>query len=263
MKTINIYSSHPTDSSIYWGDYSYSICIATYFNSIGYDCSVIPYNKWEISLEADINICIAGLNIFRPKLRNLYLLWVISHPDKLNNNILNLYDHIFIASNDFQINHKSTSILLQGCNNLYVDTRKRVFKYDNFLFLGCKRPGRISLQYCKDLFPLKEINNLHYKLISTTYQNYKAVLNDHHSSMKNNGFINNRFYDVLACESPLLTEYVVGMEHFDMFQFSSFTCKNTFIDAASNVHLPNKEYSKYIKENHSLFKRAEVITTYF
>ena len=43
------------------------------------------------------------------------------------------------------------------------------------------------------------------------YASAEVVLNDHWDSMRENGFVSNRIFDVLACAAPLVTDRVAGL----------------------------------------------------
>lgn len=242
-----------------WGDYSYVLCIKSYFIKKGFNCNIIFRPDWYKVKEADINICISGWDIFKPSnSKCLNILWIISHPSF--NKELQLYDHVFVASNTYKIPHKSTSPLLQGCNNLYISNYKMPIKrHSKMLFLGTiNNRHRTSLEYAKNSnVPLIVLNNIDYPLIGKVYNQFNLVLNDHHFSMKTNGFINNRVYDVIASNTKVLSDYVFGLNFNNCITYKTY---NDFINSINNLNYKiDLEESKYIRNEHSLYNRAEEI----
>lgn len=96
------------------------------------------------------------------------------------------------------------------------------------------------------------------------YASAKVVLNDHRKAMLEDQFISNRVYDSLACGRPVITEAMIGMpEEFEGCAVT-YTSKEEIVTAIKEAYdVPSDKLNavaKLVKDNHSFYRRAEVIS---
>ncbi len=158
------------------------------------------------------------------------ILWIHSHPDRINSEILAGYDKIYCISPSF-----TEKILKMGfdAETLMLPTNMaplvREKKYD-IVFVGNTRNGRPrkvirDLGDCthkvkiwgwgwKGLIPDDWYGGEYYEngRLNELYASSKIVLNDHHEDMQREGFLNPRVLDVLASGGFVISDRVKGME---------------------------------------------------
>ncbi len=139
---------------------------------------------------------------------------------------LQFYDALAVASFPY-----SEKLKKAGFNAYYVpqftNTQKFYYEYDetvksDVLFVGAIRKSGapvIALKYglpitiygpnWGDVAKGGFIDN---KELHRYYSSAKIVLNDHRGDMRDNGFINNRTYDVTACGTMLISDYMPEIE---------------------------------------------------
>ena len=271
-----------------WGDYYYAKELQKEFELLGYKVRIDCLDQWygERTLNDDINLVLRGLNDFSCRDDQLNILWVISHPDLINKSELQKYDYTYIASEKFTtnistaFNLKNISYLPQAsafqANFLEKSILETTPKHE-ILFIGNSRNEyREVVKWCveknlplaiygngwENLVPRKYIKDkfLDNSLIPYFYANAKVVLNDHWKDMRDDGFISNRVYDVLAVNGVLLSDYVVGMENIEYKNLHYYKNKEEFYLLIKKLLIDNQNKLIIEKVNDLSFtKRVSII----
>jgi len=219
-----------------WGDYHLALGLQKQFIILGYHCIVQILPEWY-NVEGDrcdVVLVLRGLSKYQPKKHQLNLMWNISHPDKVSDEEYNSYDKVFVASDIWAQKLKervSTEIeVMHQCSDpeLFKPYKEDTFVHQ-LLFVGNSRKiYRKALEYLlptdyelavygrhwEELIDSKYIKGqyINNHEVYKYYSSADIVLNDHWESMRENGFISNRIFDVLACNGFILSDDVKGLK---------------------------------------------------
>ena len=247
-----------------WGDYHLALGLQKQFEKIGYYCLLQILPEWD-NLEGDacdIVFVLRGLSEYKTKRHQLNLMWNISHPDKVSNNEYNSYDIVFVSSDIWA--NRLKEVLDTKVEVMHQCTDTDIFKpnenneyYHQLLFIGNSRNiFRKSLQYLlptkyelavfgtlwQKIIDKKYIKGEHIdnKEVYKYYANADIVLNDHWDSMRENGFISNRMFDVLACNGFILTDDVCGLKELFGDIIVTYNTKES-LEEKIDYYLTNKD----------------------
>jgi len=167
------------------------------------------------------------------------ILWIHSHPDRVNPEVLKKYQKIYCVSKPFIRKIKNmgfeADFMLVPTNMTPVNCEKR---YD-IVFVGNTRQNKTrkiisDLGDCpyqvkiwgwgwKGLIPDKWYAGEYYEnaRLNELYAASRVTLNDHHEDMRREGFINPRVLDVLASGGSVVSDDVPGMN--DLLDNSVYT----------------------------------------
>jgi spore maturation protein CgeB/GT2 family glycosyltransferase len=269
-----------------WGDYHFAESLKLAFKKLGHQVRIDLMPDWygEHSNADEVIIVLRGLSAYIPNPNQVNIMWNISHPDKVSEEEYSDYDCVFVASNSYaeKLSKRLANIkpLLQ-CTDPYrffPEDKDQVPSHD-LLFVGNSRKVyrdvvrfSIELDYpvsiygglWDELIPSEYIKgqNIDNSELRHYYSSAKVVLNDHWQTMRENGFISNRLFDVVASGGVVVSDYVAGAEELFgqsvvFFDGSKDGFKNA-LKIAQNV-IVNKEDIAYIAENHSFDARAFTI----
>jgi hypothetical protein len=218
-----------------WGDYHFAAALASAFLRKGVQARIdFAAEPDRHARPDDINIVLRGRHHFRPKRGAINLMWLISHPDRPSIDEMRGFDHIFIASEVWtrQIARESglaCQTLLQCTDSArFYPTEPDPALHSPALFVANSRnvlrsvvreaveqhlPIDIYGEMWEGLAPAEwiraeKIENVE---LPRYYASADVVLNDHWDSMRANGFVSNRIFDVLACATPLVTDRIAGL----------------------------------------------------
>ena len=219
-----------------WGDLHFARALQRQFERSGHPTRVHILPEWgdEVSGRDDVSLHLFGL---RPRPRvpgQVNLLWVISHPDKVSDQMAAAYDRIYVASDVFagQLAQRTTVPVAP----LHQATDPERFHPDptgpphDVLFVGNSRgmrrdiladltpttlglavygqgwtPELLDPAYlCGEHVPNEELHRY--------YSSAGVVLNDHWADMRASGFFSNRLYDALASGACVVSDHVDGIE---------------------------------------------------
>lgn len=213
-----------------WGDYHLAKAMGTELEKRGhrFRIQILPEWKGPDDAASDVTIHVKGLSRYKPKRGPLNIMWLISHPDKVTMRELQRYDRILVASRPFarflqgKLDLPVHTLLQCADSNLMYHDREQDAGCQ-LLFLGNSR--RVKRRIISDLLPTTF--DLHvwgsdwegiiperyikgrycpYECARRLYSTARIVLNDHWDDMRNNGFINNRIFDALACRAFVLSD---------------------------------------------------------
>ena len=158
------------------------------------------------------------------------ILWVHSHPDRVNPEVLKKYQKIYCISKPFIRKIKDmgfdADFMMIPTNMTPVHCKK---KYD-IVFVGNTRQNKMRKVISdlgdspyqvkiwgwgwKGLIPDKWYGGEYYEnaRLNELYAASRVALNDHHEDMRREGFINPRVLDVLASGGFVVSDEVAGDE---------------------------------------------------
>jgi hypothetical protein len=84
----------------HWGDYHFAQSLGRCFAAKGHSFRIDCLDEWERPecFGDDVVIVLRGLSRYRPKPGQINLMWNISHPDKIEDDEYEEFDHVFVAS---------------------------------------------------------------------------------------------------------------------------------------------------------------------
>jgi len=220
------------------GDYIFSKSIAKYFSRRGFEVDIRCMEDWYNNFDGRYVLVLRGGIEYRINKKYFNMMWNISHPESISIKEYNQYDHIFVASAYWReyISRKikkPSSILPQCTDPEVISNVLDNPKSFELLFIGyAHEEGRKAII---DLFPTKHdvaIYGPHWKgkvdekyikgemvnnyELGQYYHDAKIVLNDHHKTMRDYGFLSNRLYDVFAAGSFVISDNVKNIG--DLFE---------------------------------------------
>lgn len=223
-----------------WGDYHFALALKRAFVKLGHSVRIDLLHDWDTPLGFGDNVVIVlrGLSKYRPKPEHINLMWNISHPDKITSKEYELYDHIFVASQQYadklskEINKPVTSLLQCTDTNLFYPEFVDQIPEHEVLFVGNSRkqyrpivkhtiesghPVGIYGTLWEKIVPKEYIKGTHIKNteLRLYYSKCGVLLNDHWPSMGERGFISNRIFDAGACGACVVSDEASGMS--DLF----------------------------------------------
>lgn len=236
-----------------WGDFHFANSLCWHLRKAGHRARIEFLNEWQNHEKSEngdeICLTLRGLSQYTPSSKHVNLLWIISHPTKIHPEEIDQFDHAFIASSVFEASiskqtRTPTSTLLQCTDSRFFNPFNPAAPSTpshEVLFVGNSRNQfRTSIRYSLEskikpaIYGAKWENIVPADLIMGTnianhdlpnyYKNSAAVLNDHWEDMRENGFISNRVFDVIACGKTIITDNCTGIS--ELFPNSAKTYKS-------------------------------------
>lgn len=281
-----------------WGDFHYAYGIAKELRKKNWQVRIDPISYWyqERCIDAKTTINLKGLSKYIPNKKRFNLVWIISHPERINARELQEFDHIFVASHLFKeklvkaYKFKNITTLLQCTDPSIFFIKKEIecssFKKDTILFVGNSR--KVLRPIVKDAISLKvnlqvygsgwkkliadsfvKGEHIQNKYLNSYYQYCGILLNDHWESMRKEGFISNRLFDGLAAGATIVSDQVSGMN--SLFGDSIYEYDGTIDDLRKKISLALQErgspkrleiknkVAEYISKYHSFEARSKEI----
>ncbi|HLY15073.1 MAG TPA: glycosyltransferase [Candidatus Limnocylindrales bacterium] len=219
-----------------WGDTPFARAIARQLEALGHPVNLVVYAERDalLALRADVALHIVGTRLLPLRPAHLNLLWIISHPDAVRAERCERYDLVFVASDSFRDDlaeqvsvpvialHQATDparflpeeggpvhelLFVGNSRNRHRPVLDALAgtEHDLAVYGGNWRPELLDPRYLRgDWIPNEEVHR--------AYRSAAIVLNDHWPDMRDEGFISNRIYDVLASGGFVLTDPVAGLE---------------------------------------------------
>ena len=220
----------------FWGDTHLARGLMRAFRRLGHEATELIVSDWRgaRASSCDVVIHLRGLTR-RPIARGQWnLLWIISHPDRLEPGECDDYD--LVASASQRHAEQLSKELGRQVQFLPQATDADTFKigppdvdYEaSVLYVGNARwPNRRAPRWLMrnrrpfhlygknwDDFPEAEFVRRDYipnQELAAAYRSAKVVVADHHGSMRTNGFVANRLFDILASGGVVLSDDVSGL----------------------------------------------------
>lgn len=213
------------------GEFAFIGGISQALMELGHDCETFLLHEIPKRIEADsvvLNIC--GKHFPTPIAGVPNLVWVTSNPQLLSRGLASAYQHVFTSS--FQHFQQISAFRNEAIDYLPQCTDLNVFRPPgpgakrniDFFFAGNMRQNfrrRGPETMLSEGWSIEIVGRGWDKLRHPTqpssewidtaalvqrYQNARYVVNDHRSSMKELGFLNNRTFDALACGAKVLSD---------------------------------------------------------
>lgn len=272
-----------------WGDFHYACSLKQAFEQQGHHCRIDCQDTWNspAALEDDIVIMLRGRHRYAVKEHQINLLWLISHPDRVTDEELNEYDHVFVASHEYT--QKLSERLTTPVSCMYQCTNTKLFQpvqaseapFSDILFVGSSRntyrpivrdaidlginisiygplweqfipPSLIKGEY----IPNEQL--YHY------YSNCGILLNDHWDTMRQEGFLSNRLFDASSCGAFVITDAVLGLDRVFSNYIETYNSpkelkeKILYYSQNKAIRLQKAEAARQIvKTNHTFNHRVE------
>lgn len=222
------------ESKMRWGDYHYAISLKRHLERLNCYVLLDTREDWGCESGADVVLVLRGCMLYRPDRRNekcLYVMWNISHPDRVTAEEYELYDVVCVGSRYYAKElQKKVSVpvlpLLQCTDtDLFYPAAEEDTRKGDYIFIGNSRGiARSCVMWAvEDKLPLKiwgsgwgKILRGHMDLIEAPtiendeipalYRRAKVTLNDHWKDMLDKQFVNNRIFDAIACGLPVISD---------------------------------------------------------
>jgi spore maturation protein CgeB len=220
-----------------WGDTYFARAVRRALVRRGRPTSVHVHGEWAAAEgRADVVLHLFGARAPRPRPGPVSLLWVISHPDRIDGTGMTGYDHVLVASTPFA-ERMAALAPDAGVSPLHQATDPDRFRptpgaapSTSLLFVGSSRGWRRPMVdaaiatgrevavfgggWTADLVDPAVVRGpwLPNEELAGWYSAASIVLADHYGDMREFGFISNRVYDALACGAFVLSDDVAGLE---------------------------------------------------
>ncbi|MBS7697982.1 MULTISPECIES: glycosyltransferase [unclassified Chelatococcus] len=220
-----------------WGDWHFARGLGKALERCGCLVRIDCLPDWSTGVGAgdDVNIVLRGLSRFQPESGVLNLMWLISHPDRADDDELAAYDHVFVASASYAeklaSRHGSRVSTLLQCTDpeVFRPALAPVTDLPETLFVGNSRGvERPMLRHAlaagidcaiigdgwEGLLPAERVLTPHVPNCEL-FRYYGAgsiLIADHWPDMAREGFIANRLFDAAACGATVVSDAVAGLE---------------------------------------------------
>ena len=219
----------------HWGDYHFAVALAAAFLRKGVAARIdFVADQNRHARPDDVNLVLRGRQRYEPKPGTVNLMWLISHPDRASVEELRGFDHVFIASQVWAEQLAEASgvrcqTLLQCTDSsrfhpglydpalrgpaLFVANSRKVLRSVVREAVEQDLPIDIYGEMWEGLAPAEWVKaeTIENVDLPRYYASAEVVLNDHWDSMRENGFVSNRIFDVLATGAPLVTDRITGL----------------------------------------------------
>ena len=225
------------DDARSWGDTYFAIAVRRALVRRGRPTSVHVHGEWSAADgRADVVLHLFGARAPRPHPGPVSLLWVISHPERIDAASIAGYDHVLVASTPFaerlaaRAPDAAVSPLHQATDPDRFRPTDGAAPSTELLFVGSSRGWRrpmvdaaiasghglavIGGGWTADLVEPAAVRGtwIPNEELAGWYSAADIVLADHYGDMRELGFISNRVYDALACGTFVLSDDVAGLE---------------------------------------------------
>jgi len=176
----------------------------------------------------DVVLVLRGLRRVAPRRAgNTWLLWVISHPELVDDAEIAEYDQVFAASPTWR--QGQVSSLLQATNpQRFTPTAGAADSGERYLFVGSTRgeyrpivrdaiatgiPLGVYGVGWSEFIPAEFIRGefLPNAEVPSAYASASIVLNDHWAQMASDGFLSNRLFDAVASGARVVSDEAAGL----------------------------------------------------
>ena len=219
-----------------WGDWHLADGMAGALRRGGHEVRLqtLDHADDPATRTADVHVVLRGLAPVPRTGRHRHVLWIISHPESVEDEELHAADLVLVASPRFAAHLRTrtatpVAVLLQATDPERftprpVDPARRhpvvvVAKTRDVLRPAVAdaiavgiRPAIYGSGWREFVDPeLVVADHLDNREVAAVYSSAGVVLNDHWRTMANWGFVSNRLFDVLACGAPVISDPVEGI----------------------------------------------------
>ncbi len=219
-----------------WGDWHLAEGLAAALRRCGHEVVVQTADHADdpATRTRDVHVVLRGLEPVRRSPGQRHVLWIISHPESIENDELDAADLVLSASPRFadHLPSRTTTpveVLLQATDHYRFFPRAVDPAFHHQVTVVAKtrdvlrpvvadalRAGLRPAIYgngWQDLVDPQLVKATHIDndVVPVVYSSADVVLNDHWRTMQTWGFVSNRLYDVLACGVPVISDPVEGI----------------------------------------------------
>ncbi len=218
-----------------WGDFHFAEALAAALEELGVEAAVDPLDSWyrESARDDDVTLTLRGLHRYRPTPGSVNLLWVISHPELVDDDELRDFDVVAAASHGWAQRRSGAGVqietLLQctdadlfrpeaadpgsGYPLLFVGNSRRATRplveaaaasRPELRVIGGGWEGRLP----EGVLVADHVDNAE---LPQLYRAAGAVLNDHWPAMAADGFLSNRLFDLTAAGARWVSDRAEGL----------------------------------------------------
>jgi len=273
-----------------WGDTWFARDLAAALRRAGQRARVVSRAgaSSDRRAEDDVVIALRGLRAVVPPVdrSNVWMLWVISHPDSVSVEELRSYDAVFAASEQWQAPEGiEVTHLLQATDPNRFAPPERFADSSDLLFVGSTRGefrpavrGALRSDRADDLrlygvgwTDFVEPSRITGEFLANeelpaAYAGAEIVLNDHHRDMAEQGFLSNRLFDAVASGARVITDPATGMTETFGASVVVFENEDHLVDLLSQPveavfgdDTERRSAAARIAERHSFDERARVL----
>jgi hypothetical protein len=220
-----------------WGDWHLAQALAESLRRRGHQVRLQTADRADdLSGRAgDVHLVLRGLQPVRRTAGQRHVLWIISHPEAIDDGELDAADLVLVASPGFadrlrQRTSTPVEVMLQATDHRRFRPRPvdPVHRHDVTIVAKTREVLRpvVSDALAAGLRPaiygggwrglvdpgLVVADHIDNEALPVVYSSAGVVLNDHWRTMRAWGFASNRLFDVLACGTPVISDPVDGMD---------------------------------------------------
>ena len=224
-----------------WGDWHLAQGLGAGLRRVGHEVRVQTADQANdlAGRSCDVHVVLRGLRPVPRTAGQRHLLWIISHPEAIEDHELQAADMVLVASPRFAEHLRGRTdtpvdVLLQATDHrrfhpraidpshrhdvtIVAKTREVVRPVVADALAAGLRPHIYGAGWREVVDPaLIVAEHVDNDILPVVYSSAGVVLNDHWRTMRAWGFVSNRLFDVLACGTPVISDPVDGMaELFD------------------------------------------------
>jgi glycosyltransferase involved in cell wall biosynthesis len=220
-----------------WGDWHLAQALAESLRRLGHKARLQTADRADdlAGRASDVHLVLRGLQPVRRTFGQRHVLWIISHPESIDDGELDAADLVLVASPRFaaHLKHRTSTpveAMLQATDHrrfcprpvdpthrhdvtIVAKTREVMRPVVSDALAVGLRPaiygGGWRGLVDPDLVVAEHVDN---ETLPVVYSSAGIVLNDHWRTMRAWGFVSNRLFDVLACGTPVISDPVDGMD---------------------------------------------------
>lgn len=216
-----------------WGDTHFARGLKAALERLGWIVRIETRDAWYGGEATDVDLVLRGPERYRVDPDRLNLMWLLSHPDRIEADEPAGFDHVFVASEIYLPAFRRRYGV--PCSTLHRATDPAVFVpapdapiETPLLFVGNSgREYRTMVRWCierrlplaiwgamwEGIVPPDLVRGHHipHERLAAAYAGAGVLLSDHGEAMRENGFLSNRLFDASAAGVPILTDPVAGL----------------------------------------------------
>jgi glycosyltransferase involved in cell wall biosynthesis len=220
-----------------WGDWHLAHALADSLRRLGNRARVQTADHADdlAGRACDVHLALRGLKPVRRTAGQRHVLWVISHPEAIDDDELDAADLVLVASSRFadHLRRRTATpveVMLQATDHRRFRPRPvdPAHRHDITIVAKTREVLRqvVSDALTAGLSPaiygggwdglvdpeLVVADHVDNEDLPVVYSSARVVLNDHWRTMRAWGFVSNRLFDVLACGTPVISDPVEGID---------------------------------------------------